>query len=100
MGRGGFLKGQRTQPGLKTKTIVCGTGQKRGAEEPEGEARRKKPRCGPQPVITMLLHVGQEKHQVQVLLDTGCSVPLVNKETARTLQIPMLKHDLAIRIEN
>jgi len=48
----------------------------------------------------MLLHVGQEKHRVQVLLDTGCSVPLVNKKTARALQIPMLKHDPAICIEN
>jgi len=48
----------------------------------------------------MLLHVGQEKHRVQVLLDTGCSVPLVNKITARALQLPMLKHDLAIHIEN
>jgi len=100
MGRGGFLKGQRTQPGLKTKSIVCGTSQKRGAEEPEGEARCKKPWGGPRPIITMLLHVGQEKHRVQVLLDTGCSVLLVNKKTARALQIPILKHDQAIRIEN
>jgi len=48
----------------------------------------------------MLLHVGQEKHRVQVLLDTGCSVPLANKKTARALRIPMLKHEPAIRIEN
>ena len=64
------------------------------------ETKCKKPRCGPRPIITMLLHVEQEKHRVQVLLDTGCSVPLVNKETAQRLQIPVLKHDLAIRIEN
>jgi len=48
----------------------------------------------------MLLHVGWQKHRVQVLLDTGCSVPLVNTETARKLQLPMLKHSPAIRIEN
>jgi len=48
----------------------------------------------------MLLHVEQGKHRVRVLLDTGCSVPLVNKETAQKLQIPMLKHDSAIRIQN
>ena len=48
----------------------------------------------------MLLHVEQGKHGVQVLLDTGCSAPLVNKETVRRLRIPMLKHDSAIRIEN
>ena len=83
MGRGGLLKGQRTWPGLKTKTIVCGTGRKRGAEEPKEETRRKKPWGGPRPIITMLLHVGQEKHRVHILLDTGCSVPLFNKKTAR-----------------
>jgi len=48
----------------------------------------------------MLLHMGQEKHRVQVLLDTGYSVPLVSRKTARALQIPMLKHDPAIRIDN
>jgi len=100
MGGRGFLKGQRTRPNLETRTIVCGTGQKRSAEKPKEEAKRKKPRCRPRPVITMLLHVGQKKHRVQVLLDTGCSVPLVNQETARTLQIPMLKHSTAICIEN
>jgi len=59
MGRGGFLKGQRTRPNLRTKNIVCGTSQKRGAERPEEETRRKKPRGRPRPIITMLLHVGQ-----------------------------------------
>jgi len=48
----------------------------------------------------MLLQVEHGKHRVRVLLDTGCSVPLVNKETAWRLQIPMLKHDSTIRIEN
>jgi len=94
------LKGQRTRPSLKTKNGIYGTGQKMSAEEPEKETERKKPRYGPRPIITMRLHVEQGKHRVQVLLDTGCSVPLVNKETARRLQIPMLKHDSAIRIEN
>jgi len=94
------LKGQRSRPRLRTKKVICGIGQKRGAEEPAKEPERKKPRCGPLPVITMLLHVEQGKHQVRVLLDTGCSIPLVNKETARRLQIPMLKHDATIRIEN
>jgi len=48
----------------------------------------------------MLLHVEQGKHRVQVLLDTGCSVPRINKVTAPRLQIPMFKHHSAIRIEN
>jgi len=62
MGRGGFLKGQRTRPSLKTRNITCGTGQKRGAEESAKEIERKKPRCGPRPIITMLLHMEQGKH--------------------------------------
>jgi len=94
------LKGQRTRPSLRTKKVICGIGQKRGAEEPAKEPERKKPRCGPQPIITMPLNVEQGKHRVRVLLNTGCSVPLVNKETAWRLQIPMLKHDSTICIEN
>jgi len=46
MGGGGFLKGQRIGPDLKTRNIACGTGQKREAEEPLKENERKKPRCG------------------------------------------------------
>jgi len=48
----------------------------------------------------MLLHVGHEKHRLQVLLDTGCSVPLINKETMRKFRIPILRHNPAIHIEN
>jgi len=94
------LKGLRTRPSLKTRNNICRTGQKRGAEEPIKETKYKKPRCEPRPIITMLLHVEQKRDRVQVLLDTGCSVPLVNQETAQRLQVPILKHDPAIRIEN
>jgi len=48
----------------------------------------------------MLLHIGQQKHPIQVLLDTGCSVPLVSTKTAQKLQLPMLKHSPTIHIEN
>jgi len=40
----------------------------------------------------MILHLGEEKHPVQVLLDTRCSVPLINQQTAALLQIPLKKH--------
>ena len=94
------MKGQRPRPSLTTKKVVCGTGQKRSAGESTKEPERKKPQCEPRPIITMLLQVGQGKYRVRVLLDTGCSGPLVNKETAWRLQIPMLKHDSTIHIEN
>jgi len=40
----------------------------------------------------MILHLGEEKHPVQVLLDTRCSVPLINQQTAARLQIPLEKY--------
>jgi len=47
----------------------------------------------------MILHQGKNQHQIQVLLDTGCSVPLLNNETTRHLQIPLLAHNQGRKIE-
>jgi len=58
---------------------------------PAQETKRE-PISGAHPVIKMILHLGEEKHPVQVLLDTGCSVPLINQQTAARLQIPLEKH--------
>ena len=48
----------------------------------------------------MVLRIGKQRHQVQVLLDTGCSIPLINQGTAKRLRLPLLEHESAIRIEN
>jgi len=48
----------------------------------------------------MVLHEKEKKHTVKVLLDTGCSIALINQETARRLQIPLQKHRRERVIEN
>jgi len=40
----------------------------------------------------MILHLGKKQHPVQVLLDTGCSIPLINQQMAARLQIPLERH--------
>jgi len=48
----------------------------------------------------MLLLAGTQDHQVQILLDTGCSILLINQETAKKLGIALQKHDQTIPAEN
>jgi len=48
----------------------------------------------------MLLHLDGKKHQVQVLLDTGCSVALLNNQTVEKLGITKKEHRRAHTIEN
>jgi len=48
----------------------------------------------------MLLTTGSRDHQVRVLLDTGCSIPLINQGTAKKLGIALQKHSRTIPIEN
>jgi len=40
----------------------------------------------------MVIHKGERQHPVKVLLDTGCSIALINQDTARRLQIPLQKY--------
>jgi len=48
----------------------------------------------------MLLHLDGKKHQIQVLLDTGCSVALLNNQTMEKLGITKKEHRRAHTIEN
>ena len=48
----------------------------------------------------MVLHHGTKQHTVRALLDTGCSVPLINQKTAAKLQIPLQKRENKRLIEN
>jgi len=51
-------------------------------------------------IIHMVLHHGIKQHTVRALLDTGCSVPLINQKAAVKLQIPLRKHENKRVIEN
>jgi len=48
----------------------------------------------------MVLHIGPRKNKVKVLLDMGCSISLINQETARRLGVRRIPQDDPIRIEN
>ena len=48
----------------------------------------------------MLLHQGETKHEVRVLLDTGCSIALVNEKTVRQLKMGKKEHRHPRTIEN
>jgi len=48
----------------------------------------------------MILEEGGKDYRVRVLLDTGCSIPLINQRTVEKLGIPLQRHNLAIPIEN
>jgi len=48
----------------------------------------------------MVIHEGGKQHPVKVLLDTGCSIALINQDTAKRLQIPLQKHQREKIIEN
>jgi len=48
----------------------------------------------------MLLHVGTQRKPIKVLLDTGCSIALINQKTVDKWGIQKKKHKEARTIEN
>jgi len=48
----------------------------------------------------MLLHLDRKKHQIRVLLDTGCSIALLNSQTVEKLGIMKKEHRRAHNIES
>jgi len=48
----------------------------------------------------MLLHQDDRKHTVRVLLDTGCSIALINEKTIEKLGLERRKHQRPRQIEN
>jgi len=56
--------------------------------EPPTKRRRQDTR----PVITMMVHQDKSKHPVRVLLDTGCSIALINEETVKRLKLGKREH--------
>ena len=98
----GFLRGQES-PQPETSTTICGLSQKRKNQEPSAGTWSKKPRGethSTHPIITMILHLDGKKHQIRVLLDTGCSIALLNSQTMEWLGILKKKHKQAHSIES
>ena len=51
------------------------------------------PKSGPVPVIVMILYFGEQKQTVQVLLDTGSTIPLLSLSMVEQHQIPIAKRE-------
>jgi len=95
----GFLKGQeQSQP--EAFAIICGTSRKRLAEEPSAGTSKKKKLSDPRPIIDMMVHQDGKTHQLRALLDTGCSVALINKRTVEKRGIKTKRHQHPRGIEN
>ena len=48
----------------------------------------------------MVLHQGNIGHRIRALLDTGCSIALINEQTVGRLGLERKKHQHARSIEN
>jgi len=93
----GFLNVPTTAP-RGDVVIICGA-SKRKSSDPNPPPKRL--RTGnTRPIITMVLHHDQHRHQVKVLLDTGCSVALINQQTIKKLGIPKERYEKPRVIES
>jgi len=98
----GFLGGP-VPPQPKATPIICGISRKGRNEDSSAGTSPKKPRIttrGTRPIIEMLLHQGNHKHRVRALLDTGCSIALINQHTVERLGLKQVPHPNPVRIEN
>ena len=97
----GFLISQG-RPRPKAYTIVCGLSRKRKNAE-NGEVHTRKAKqilSGTRPIIDMVLHQEGQERRIKVLLDTGCSVALINQQTIDRWNIECERHDQSRSIEN
>jgi len=82
-----------TLPRNGVRHLVYGTSKREGEElGPEDAAPRKKKKKSDRPIISMLLHWNERQHPVKALLDTGCSVTLINQRTIEQLGIQTKTH--------
>jgi len=68
--------------------------------KPQKKPKREEPTSGTQPSICMIQHQAQNRHPVTMLLETGCSVPLIHKKTAKWLKLRLFKHEEQRHIRN
>jgi len=93
----GFLRNPATAPG-GVRTIICGASKRKPGVSNE-ERPTKKPR-NTRLIIDMLLHNGTQRKPIKALLDTGCSIALINQKTVDKWGIQKKKHKEARTIES
>jgi len=78
--------------------MVCGVTKRRTDDPDTGPGKKR--RRATRPIIDMLLHVGTKKKPVKALLDTGCSIALINQQTVKQWGIQKKRHKEARTIES
>ena len=81
----GFLRNSVLAPNRVTN-LICGA-SKRKRERLDTEMVEPKEKRQTRPIIPMVLLVSGNNHQVKTLLDTGCSLSLINQQTTERLEI-------------
>jgi len=97
--RFGFLRSSFPAP-KGTIELICGATKRKTPPEKEKASDGRKQRRIDRPVILMLLHWQGKSHPVRVLLDTGCSINLINQQTVERLQHPKRPQKNPRSIEN
>jgi len=54
------------------------------------EKSTTKPHCGKRPITTMIISWGPTQYVVRILLDTGCSVPVISTKISKKYNIPRI----------
>jgi len=98
-GRVGFLEGSLSAP-KRAFNLVCGATKRKQEDPIKPETPGKRRKRNERPVIPMVLHTEKGRHKVEVLLDTGCSIPLINQQTVEKLGIPVKGHKNPRVVEN
>ena len=88
LGRLGFLR-NFAPTSDEVKNLICGVTKTKTPEK-----------RGARPIIDVILHNGQDQHQVRALLDPGCSINLMNQRTADKLGILRKKHEKTRTVES
>jgi len=85
--------------------LICGITGKWSVEwETQDQKKKQRPTvpfCGKRPTVEMMVHwKDQGKYLARVLLDTGCSTPLISKQLVKKLSLPCLQHEQERAIRN
>jgi len=89
----GFLKDPHSAPNGMVSWVYSVSRKRKQRENSNiKEKSEKKPQRGNRPIVTMLLQHQNNSYRVKALLDTGCSINLINQQTVQCLSLPKYPH--------